>query len=62
MEQIGVCNAIIASISTKVDGSIKLSLEINPEEQEVISNLLKAWALNKRLVSVGLVVSDKNGE
>lgn len=57
--KIGVCNAIIAGISTKVDGSIKLTLEINPSEQEIISNLLKMWALNKRLVSVGIVSQEQ---
>lgn len=52
---IGVCSAIIAGISTKVDGSIVLKLEINPDEQEIISKLLQKWALNQRLLNVGLV-------
>jgi len=53
--EIGVCQAIIAGISTKVDGSVLLKLEINPQDQEIISKLLKLWTLNKRLMSVGLV-------
>lgn len=52
---LGVCQAIISGISTKVDGSIILKLEINPDNQEIISALLQKWALNQRLVNVGLV-------
>ena len=54
-DQIGVCQAIIAGISTKVDGSIVIKLEINPEEQEIIAKLLQKWAINQRLLNVGLV-------
>lgn len=54
-DTIGVCEAIIAGISTKVDGSILLKLEINPNEQEIISKLFQKWAINKRLLNVGLV-------
>jgi hypothetical protein len=53
--KIGVCQAIIAGISTKVDGSIVIKLEINPDEQEIISKLFQKWALNQRLLNVGLV-------
>jgi hypothetical protein len=55
IDQIGVCQVIIAGISTKVDGSIVLKLEINPDEQEIIAKLLQKWAINQRLMSVGLV-------
>lgn len=55
IDQIGVCQAIIAGISTKVDGSIVLKLEINPGEQEIIAKLLQKWAINQRLMNVGLV-------
>lgn len=54
-DQIGVCQAIIAGISTKVDGSIVIKLEINPDEQEIIAKLLQKWAVNQRLLNVGLV-------
>ena len=54
-DQIGVCQAIIAGISTKVDGSIILKLEINPDEQEIIAKLLQKWAINQRLMNIGLV-------
>ena len=57
-DTIGVCRAIISGISTKIDGSILLKLEINPDEQEIISKLLQKWAINKRLLNVGLVSVD----
>lgn len=57
--EIGSCNALIASISTKIDGSIKLTLEINPEEQAIISKLLKLWSINQRLITIGMVQVDE---
>ncbi len=59
-DKIGVCQAIIAGISTKVDGSIVIKLEINPDEQEIISKLFQKWALNQRLLNVGLVSINPN--
>jgi hypothetical protein len=55
IDQIGVCAAIIAGISTKVDGSIILKVEINPSETEIISKLMQKWAINQRLVNLGIV-------
>lgn len=54
-QTLGACQAIISGISTKVDGSIILKLEINPDNQEIISALLQKWAINQRLVNVGIV-------
>lgn len=55
IDQIGVCQAIIAGISTKADGSIIIKLEVNPSEQEIIAKLMNKWSLNQRLLNVGLV-------
>ena len=55
IDQIGVCQAIIAGISTKVDGSIIIKLEVNPSEQEIIAKLMNKWSLNQRLLNVGFV-------
>lgn len=57
-DRIGVCQAIISGISTKVDGSILLKLEINPGNQEIISKLFQRWAVNKRLINIGMVGVD----
>lgn len=58
MEEIGACNALLASISTKVDGSIKVTLEINPQDQEIISKLMRRFAINEKLLHIGFVGVD----
>jgi hypothetical protein len=55
MEEIGTCNAILRGVKTLVDGSIKVELEINPEDQEIISKLIKRFSLNKRLLTVAFI-------
>lgn len=57
-DQIGACQAIIAGISTKADGSISLKLEINPDETKIISRLFEKWAINKRLIHIGMIGID----
>jgi hypothetical protein len=54
-KEIGACNAILSGISTKIDGSIKITLELNPDEHKIISELLKKYALNEKLLQVGFV-------
>lgn len=58
MEEIGACNALVYSIATKVDGSIKLVLEINPDDQEIISKLMRRFLINQKLIQVGMVGVD----
>ena len=53
--EIGSCNAILAGLSTKLDGSIKIILEINPDEQEILSRLLRLFATNDKLMQVAFV-------
>ncbi len=55
MEEIGACQAIIDKISTIADGSIRLTLDLNPSEQDIISKLLKLKLLNKPLIQIGIV-------
>jgi hypothetical protein len=55
MDEIGTCNAILRGVKTLVDGSIKVELEINPEDQEIISKLIKRFSLNKRLLTVAFI-------
>jgi hypothetical protein len=54
MIEIGSCQAILASLSTKVDGSVKISFEINPDNQEIIFNLIKAFSTNQKLMQLGI--------
>jgi len=55
VQEIGSCAAILAGLSTKVDGSIKVVLEINPTEQEILSRLLKLFATNEKLIQVAFL-------
>jgi hypothetical protein len=55
VREIGSCAAILAGISTKVDGSIKVTLEINPDNQEILSRLLNCYATNQKLLQVGFL-------
>ncbi len=55
IEEIGSCAAILAGLSTKVDGSIKVILEINPTEQDILSRLLKLFATNEKLIQVAFI-------
>lgn len=57
--ELGACNAILSGIATKVDGSLKITLEVNPDEQQIISRLLNAWSLNKRLMTVAFIQVDQ---
>jgi hypothetical protein len=57
--EIGSCQAILSGLSTKVDGSIKVILEINPSEQEILSRLLKLFATNEKLLQVAFVKVDE---
>jgi hypothetical protein len=54
VKEIGACNAILSGIRTKVDGSISITLDINPEDQKILSKLLQLYATNERLLTIGL--------
>lgn len=54
-EEIGAIEAIIASINTLKDGSIKLSLELNPDNIEVINKLMSKYLNNERLFTIGIM-------
>jgi hypothetical protein len=58
MEEIGSCSAIIKGISTTVDGAYKLTLEILPEDEKIISRLMTRYGLNKKLLQLGIVGMD----
>ena len=55
IQEIGSCLASIEKISTVIDGSVRLTLDINPSDQEIISKLLKLKLLNKPLIQIGIV-------
>jgi hypothetical protein len=54
-ENIGACQAILSGISTRIDGSVTIKLDINPDNRELISNLMALWATNERAMTVAFV-------
>ena len=56
--ELGTCNAIISGISTLKDLSVKLTLEINPEDQNLINRLMKCYLEGDSLVTVAFVKAE----
>jgi hypothetical protein len=54
-KEIGSCPAILAGVATKIDGSVKVTLEINPDQQDILSNLLKCFATGEKLLQVAFI-------
>ena len=54
-KEIGTCNAIVNSISTTRDGGYRLSLDLNPQDREVIKKLMDRFGLGKKVITVGIV-------
>jgi hypothetical protein len=53
--EIGSCTAIINSISTTRDGGYKLTLELNPEDRQVINKLMDRYGVNKKVIQIGVI-------
>jgi hypothetical protein len=54
-KEIGSCQAILEGLSTKVDGSVTIKININPDNQELINNLMKLWGESNRSMVVAFV-------
>lgn len=59
-EEIGAIEAIVSSITTLKDGSIKLSLELNPDNVSVINKLMSKYLNNERLFTIGIMQCIEN--
>lgn len=55
VSEIGSSQAILSGISTRVDGSVSIKLDINPDQQSLISNLMKVWGQQDRSLTVAFV-------
>lgn len=53
--ELGVCQAILSSINTRVDGSVTIKLEINPEDNALINKLMNAYLHDEKLLIVAFV-------
>ncbi len=59
MSEIGAIRAIISSVRTKVDGSVAITLEANPDEIQVVNKLMQLFLTDKRLVTVAFISEDE---
>lgn len=55
VKELGSCQAILSGVSTKVDGSVKVTLEINPNDQSVVHKLMDAYLCGDKLLTVGFL-------
>jgi hypothetical protein len=55
VSELGVCQAILSSINTRVDGSVTIKLEINPEDQALVNKLMSAYLNDEKLLTVAFV-------
>jgi hypothetical protein len=58
-QEVGAFNAILSRVSTKIDGSVSITFEANPEEVSVINRLMQLYLLNQRLFTVAVVQVDE---
>lgn len=62
MDSIGSIEALLVSINTLKDGSMKISFEVNPSDVNVVSKLMELYLIDKRLFTLGIVSNgDANG-
>lgn len=56
-ESIGAIEALLSSINTLKDGSLKISFEVNPSEVQVINRLMQLYLSDNRLFTLGIMRS-----
>lgn len=59
LRPLGSTQAILSGISTRIDGSITIKLDINPDQRELVSNLMSLWAESQRDLMV-VFLKDEN--
>jgi len=59
---IGSMEALLVSINTLKDGSMKISFEVNPSDFDVVSKLMELYLINERLFTLGIVRGNEKPE
>lgn len=54
-EPIGVCNALLTGIKTTVDGSVNITISVNPEDTQLLNKLMNRFLQGEKLVTVAFV-------
>lgn len=55
---IGATTALISGIRTKVDGSVSITLDMLPQDQDLVSKLLQMYTFGDRQVFIAFVHPD----
>lgn len=58
---IGTATCIVTGIATTRDGAAKLTLELNPQDSKIITQLMNRFLLNKTVVEIGIVGIEGEG-
>lgn len=58
VNEVGACQALLSSISTRVDGSITIKLEINPEDKDLVNKLMNSYLQDQKLFTVAFIRVD----
>ena len=61
MDEIGACLATINKIQTTIDGGIRLTLDLNPTESEIIKKLFDLKISNTSEICVGFSKIEESG-
>jgi len=59
VQEIGSCQCILESIKTRTDGSFNITICVNPDNQQVLQNLVKCYSDNEKLLQVAFVKVDE---
>lgn len=59
MQEIGSARAIINKIQTTTDGSLRLTLDLLPQDETIIQKLISRFARNEKILEVGIVAIDR---
>jgi hypothetical protein len=59
MIEIGSCRAILNKISTTVDGGFRLTLDVLPHDEQLLSKLMQRYARDEKVLEIGIVAIDK---
>jgi hypothetical protein len=58
-QEVGAFNAILSRVSTKIDGSVSITFEANPQDVSVINKLMQLYLLNQRLFTIAVIQVDE---
>jgi hypothetical protein len=62
VESVGAIQALLTGMTTLKDGSLKITLEVNPSEIHAINRLMELFLIDERLFCLGITRSVEKRE